>query len=223
MKTKLFKISLIILMMLGLVIPNLPLDQAKSKVLASENEIVQEPLLKPFPMFQDNPDYWWQHEFFTHQIREKNQIQGIDPFSPNLLWNSLQPEIGPDGTVRFKPNEVKPFSSNPESSSISTFESSGTEDLEAPQLLEFNFNPKNIDTNTGPQTVTFTLRITDNLSGFEHGGFVLISPSWQQSRYGGIYNRISGNALDGIYQVSVEFPQYSEAGTWYVNWMYFGR
>ena len=221
MRNKLITISLIILVLLGLVIPNLPFGQTESKALASESEIIQEPLLKPFPLFPNSPDYWWQHEFFTRQIREKNQIQDIDPFSPNLPWNNLQPEIGPDGTVRFKPNESKPFSANPESSSISTFESSGTEDLEAPQLLSFNFTPKNIDTKIGPQTVTFTLRTTDNLSGFSQAWWYLNSPSGQQIRGGYVsdWSRISGDALDGIYQSEVELPQYSEAGTWYVGYI----
>ena len=218
MKRQFFKISLIILVLLGLVIPNLPLDRTESKVSASESETTQEPLPEPFPMFQNNPEYWW-YQFFNYQTQEGNPIQGIDPFSPNSPWNNLQPEIEPDGTVRFKPNEAKPSSSNSTSSSISTLESSTTEDLEPPQLLEFDFSPKSINTNIGSQTVISTLRMTDNLSGNRFAWVNFRSPSGQQWRGSSVwepYHRISGNALDGVYQTSIEFPQYSEAGTWHI-------
>src|SRR5687768_29502 len=92
------------------------------------------------------------------------------------------------------------------------------EDTAAPALAEFDFNPKTIDVGAGPQTVTITLRITDDLSGFEFGNFLLLSPSGQQVSSGG-YNaqhRVSGNSLDGVYQASAVIPQFSEAGTWRV-------
>lgn len=92
------------------------------------------------------------------------------------------------------------------------------EDTNAPALAEFDFNPKTIDVGAGPQTVTITLRITDDLSGFEFGNFLFISPSGQQVLSGG-YNassRIAGNSLDGVYQASAVIPQFSEAGTWRV-------
>ena len=92
------------------------------------------------------------------------------------------------------------------------------EDINAPALAEFDFNPKTIDVSAGPQTVTITLRITDDLSGFEFGNFLLISPSGQQVSSGGYnaQNRISGNSLDGVYQAAAVIPQFSEAGTWRV-------
>lgn len=92
------------------------------------------------------------------------------------------------------------------------------EDTAAPALIEFDFNPKTVDVSTGPQTITLTLRITDDLSGFEFGNFLLLSPSGQQVSSGG-YNaahRASGNSLDGVYQVAAVIPQFSEAGTWRV-------
>ena len=92
------------------------------------------------------------------------------------------------------------------------------EDTTAPALTEFDFNPKTIDVSAGPQTVTITLRITDDLSGFDFGNFLFLSPSGQQVISGG-YNapfRVSGNSLDGVYQVSASIPQFSEAGTWRV-------
>lgn len=92
------------------------------------------------------------------------------------------------------------------------------EDTAAPALAEFDFNPKTIDVSTGPQTVTVTLRITDDLSGFEFGSFIFISPSGQQISSAGFnaQHRISGDSLDGVYQVPTTVPQFSEAGTWRV-------
>ena len=44
-------------------------------------------------------------------------------------------------------------------------------DLAPPDLVDFSITPVAIDTGTGPQTVTFTLRITDDLAGFAYGTF----------------------------------------------------
>jgi hypothetical protein len=66
--------------------------------------------------------------------------------------------------------------------------------------------------------VKLTLRIADDISGFEFGNFLFLSPSGQQVNSGGYNspNRISGNALDGIYEVTTTFPQFSEVGPWKV-------
>ena len=92
------------------------------------------------------------------------------------------------------------------------------EDTAAPALTEFDFNPKTIDVSAGPQTMTVTVRITDDLSGFEFGNFIFLSPSGQQISSAGYnaQNRVSGNSLDGVYQASTAIPQFSEAGTWRV-------
>ena len=60
------------------------------------------------------------------------------------------------------------------------------EDTAAPALTEFDFNPKTIDVSAGPQTVTVTVRITDDLSGFEFGNFIFLSPSGQQDQLRGL-------------------------------------
>ena len=90
----------------------------------------------------------------------------------------------------------------------------GTQDISPPQLISFDFNPKSINTSNSPQTVTFTARITDNLSGATSVYVQFRSPSGQTFGNGGTL--ISGNALDGIYQGVVYFPQYSEPGTYNV-------
>ncbi len=93
------------------------------------------------------------------------------------------------------------------------------QDLTPPVLASFNINPSAIDVSTSSQNVTFTLRITDQLSGFQFGVFDFISPSGQQRKNTccSPFPRISGDARDGIYEFSLAFPQFSEAGTWHVN------
>ena len=94
-------------------------------------------------------------------------------------------------------------------------------DTTPPLLAGFSFDPTTIDVSAGPQDLTFALRITDELSGVASAVLSLTSPSGKQSRSGVVsqYNRISGDALDGIYNAKVTFPQYSEAGTWRIRYV----
>lgn len=92
-------------------------------------------------------------------------------------------------------------------------------DVSPPNLVEFDYTPKTINVSSGDQAVTFTMRLTDDLSGFYYNYSSLKSPSGKQSiNWNGSY-RISGTALDGVYQSKVTFPRYSEAGTWRVNYL----
>ena len=100
---------------------------------------------------------------------------------------------------------------------------SDPQDITAPSLTQFGFTPATIDTSASSQSVSLTLRITDDVSGFEFGNFIFLSPSGQQVNSSG-YNsahRISGNALDGVYEVTTSFPQFSEIGTWRVIQVFF--
>ena len=89
-----------------------------------------------------------------------------------------------------------------------------TQDITAPVLQGFSFSPAAINTQTGAQTVTVTAHITDDLSGFAGSRWVsFTSPSGNQHEYG-YFILTSGNANDGMYQASVSFPEYGEAGNW---------
>ena len=95
-----------------------------------------------------------------------------------------------------------------------------TRDTTPPALQSFSFTPTAIDTDAGAQSVTVTAHITDDLSGFSSGQVCFTSPSGNQEQCTG-WNLFSGsltsgNADDGMYQVSVSFPQYGEAGNWNV-------
>lgn len=92
------------------------------------------------------------------------------------------------------------------------------EDITPPQLEDFSFTPTTIDTTSSSQIVTFNFEITDSPSGFDFTHFYLRSSSATQFREGNVYSshRVSGTAQDGVYEFQMDFPQYSEAGTWSV-------
>src|SRR5579859_5113171 len=96
-------------------------------------------------------------------------------------------------------------------------------DTTPPKLVAFDFNPKTIDVTVGAQTITVTAHLTDDLSGvitlFGAVGAQFTSPSGAQTQFGsfGSFNLVSGTSLDGNYQTTVTFPQFSEAGAWTVQ------
>jgi hypothetical protein len=97
-----------------------------------------------------------------------------------------------------------------------------TEDVTPPHLVNFSFSPTSVDVANGAQTVTVTVRITDELSGFGSGSVSFVSPSGGQYRGTSIQasNLVDGNIHDGTYRADIVFPQFSEAGTWRVYAFY---
>ena len=99
-------------------------------------------------------------------------------------------------------------------------------DTSAPNILSFDFGPKVISTATSSQEITFTVHLTDDLSGVWHGGLFgggtpcqaqFVSPSGNQQAtvtFKSRSNLISGNELDGVYSNKMTLPRYSEQGTW---------
>ena len=95
---------------------------------------------------------------------------------------------------------------------------SAQQDTTPPVLVSLDYTPKAIDTTRSSQDVTVTVRITDDLSGLFFGCVGFQSPSGRQG-HGTCFgdgNRISGDALDGVYQTTVSIPQFSELGTWHI-------
>jgi uncharacterized repeat protein (TIGR01451 family) len=99
-------------------------------------------------------------------------------------------------------------------------------DTEPPNVLSFDFDPKAVDTSTSSREITFTARLTDDLSGVSgnSGGFPsqaqFRSPSGNQFEtviFWPPENLISGDELDGIYESSMTLPQHSESGTWQLH------
>ena len=86
--------------------------------------------------------------------------------------------------------------------------------------MDLTIEPTSVDTSSGPQTITVTAHITDDLAGLTGaGGFgdlQFYAPSTNQN-WGVNFrndNRISGTATDGFYQAQLQLPRYSLCGHW---------
>jgi hypothetical protein len=98
-----------------------------------------------------------------------------------------------------------------------TFNQVGQGDVEAPQLRSLSWTPSSVNSSTGAQTITVTARITDDMSGANQPQL-----GFQQANSGGNIpvnwsGRISGTALDGVWQGTVDVPMYSPSGVYVIN------
>ncbi len=95
----------------------------------------------------------------------------------------------------------------------------GTEDIASPQLVSVGITPGTVDVTSQDQTITATLRVTDDLSGLRSGFAILHNPSGMDS---GIYSFFPassgvGTPQDAIYTVSMTIPRGSAAGQWEIR------
>jgi hypothetical protein len=104
-------------------------------------------------------------------------------------------------------------------------------DTAPPHLASLDFKPKTINTECAP-TVTFTARITDDLSGVTDGIIGGVGGSPTQIRFEAPTssqfidilfetpkNLVSGDALDGVYANTATWPRFSETGVWSAQYM----
>lgn len=108
---------------------------------------------------------------------------------------------------------------------------SSPSDITPPTLLTLDFEPKVINTSIGPQWIKVRLGASDDLAGIEFSptniygsyfecGVGFRSPSGQQNRDAAAFaqwNLLSGSSLNGTWETTLYFPQYSEEGTWRVH------
>lgn len=94
-------------------------------------------------------------------------------------------------------------------------------DTDPPHVVTFDYGPKTVNTALSGQLVTFTIHLTDDLSGVtDHLGPTQArfqSPSDGQLvdvTFRPMYDLVSGDALDGIYVNEFTLPRYCETGTW---------
>lgn len=94
------------------------------------------------------------------------------------------------------------------------------EDIEPPKLLDLQFEPREIDTSTGPVTVTVSISVSDDLSGvswvvlnFRKQGTtqnisidIVPDTSWGKL--------IEGDNLNGRYSNTMTLPRYAAFGEW---------
>ncbi|MGW1801572.1 DUF7743 domain-containing protein, partial [Streptomyces sp. NPDC001984] len=90
-------------------------------------------------------------------------------------------------------------------------------DTTAPQLVAFDFTPKQVDVTNGHATVTVTAHITDDASGTVAPYLTFSNDPTGQSAGFGQMTLTSGTALDGTYQRTVTIPQGAAPGDWNVS------
>ncbi len=105
-------------------------------------------------------------------------------------------------------------------------------DTQAPNVITFALTPNSVDVSILPQTITITARVTDDLSGVTDGtiGGKGAGPSQARFRSPSAnqfadvvlappHNLVSGDTLDGIYSNTIVVPQFSESGTWQLQYL----
>ena len=88
---------------------------------------------------------------------------------------------------------------------------SGTVDVDRPALTSVSLAPNPVDVSSGPQTVTVTLQISDNLSGFLTGSLTLGktvdgNDQYLPSTSFGSAQRTAGTAQNGTYVIPMSIP-----------------
>lgn len=88
-----------------------------------------------------------------------------------------------------------------------------------PEVPSASVSPASVDVTSGPQTVTITLRATDDDSGVYFGNTYLYDVANHMVTLDlfGDGQRTSGDELDGIYTVTMTVPQYARPGNWRVD------
>lgn len=103
-----------------------------------------------------------------------------------------------------------------------------TPDTQPPQIVGITMAPSSVDASAGPQTVTLSLSLTDNLSGTNFTScncstffFDIRSPSGNQNIYlsNNQFTQTSGTALNGVWRAQFTVPQFSEPGVWQVAYI----
>jgi serine protease len=90
-------------------------------------------------------------------------------------------------------------------------------DTMGPQLKSLTVAPATVDVSTQSRTVAFTVRITDDSSGYSYGLITITSPSGRSLSNVTPSVSSSGTSYDGVWTFEISLPQSSEAGTWRVT------
>jgi len=93
----------------------------------------------------------------------------------------------------------------------------GEVDVTPPVLEDFSFTPTIIDIRTGAADISFTLHVTDDLSGVDHGYIYFRKPSGSTISTNRFSASVSCTINDGIYQVVMTLPQGCETGIWEIS------
>ena len=88
-------------------------------------------------------------------------------------------------------------------------------DTSAPLLDELTIFPGSVDTSGGPADITFTLELTDAITGIDAAASqVAIAAPDGTPRGSAPLELVAGTEHDGTFEVTFTLPQYSPAGAW---------
>ena len=91
-----------------------------------------------------------------------------------------------------------------------------------PNLLSLDFSPSTIDVIENSGAVTFTINLSDNLSGVSDAQARFFSPSGNQFSdvtFHKDFNRLEGDDLNGIYTNDLIIEKFSESGLWELEYL----
>jgi hypothetical protein len=101
---------------------------------------------------------------------------------------------------------------------VDTVAQTGLCDTTPPDYDSFTALSDGADPAISDVGVEIDIRLWDDVAGVSHGDCDLKGPnSIDRTLYLSWANRISGDAMDGTYQITTTIPQYSPAGQWTLN------
>ena len=104
----------------------------------------------------------------------------------------------------------------------SGFDQIGEGDSTPPVLSDLTVDRTSFDTSTSAHTLTFTMRVTDDVSGVGSDWYAGPIQINLHSDDGAPYRQVklelvSGDKFDGVYQGTTEFPRYVRKATWNIR------
>ena len=94
------------------------------------------------------------------------------------------------------------------------------EDLTPPELVAVILESSEVDVGTGTGTIDVKVKATDDLAGIASVELYFESPTEMQSAQKSARDPIMGTANEGTYAFRLTIPQYSEAGTWRLKYVW---
>ena len=92
------------------------------------------------------------------------------------------------------------------------------EDLTPPDLVSIEVTPTVVDVTAGDAQAVVSAHLTDDLSGVSSGSHIaFVSPSGRHTENAQFSENVSGTLLDGIFEGTLYFNQYTEPGVWQVQ------
>jgi chromosome segregation ATPase/pimeloyl-ACP methyl ester carboxylesterase len=153
---------------------------------------------------------------------------GIVTFAANETSKVITINVSGDTTVEPDENFIVTLSNPTNGATLTTATATGiiqnddipNIDLNPPQLTYFDVISDQVDISNQSQSIQIKLGLSDDFSGVKSAGIVFVSPSGKQSISNTIqpnYDRVSGDALNGVYQKILTLPRFAEIGTWRVR------